>query len=120
MPNGANPKKPVPQDWHRADVKAALDKAGWSLRQLGLHYGYTADGSPLGEVFRKPWPKAEAIVAAAIGVKPQTIWPSRYDANGQPNRRQKPGPAPKRPPHIKPVKGSTPTGGGNPQKAARA
>lgn len=117
MPNASSPKKPAPQDWHRADVKAALDKAGWSLRQLGIHYGYSQKSSPLGEVFRKPWPKVERIIAAAIGVKPHEIWPSRYDSTGKPNRRM--GRAPKRPPHIKPVKGSTPTSGGNPQKAAR-
>jgi len=115
MPTDTSPKKPAAQDWHPSDVKAALDKAGWSLRQLGFHYGYSGDSS-LSEVFRKPWPKVEKIVAAAIGMKPQAIWPSRYNADGTPNRRK--GRAPKRPPHIKPAKGSTRTAGSNPQKAA--
>jgi len=118
MPTDNGPKKPAPKDWHPSDVKAALDKANWSLRQLGFHYGYTGDSS-LSEVFRKPWPKAEKIIAAAIGVKPQDIWPSRYDAKGNPNRRM--GRAPKRPAHITSSgKGTTPPAGGNPQKAARA
>lgn len=33
------PKKPIPQDWHPADIKAALEKAGWSLQQLSLAHG---------------------------------------------------------------------------------
>ncbi|TBV76838.1 helix-turn-helix domain-containing protein [Pseudoxanthomonas winnipegensis] len=117
MPNATSQKNPAPKDWHRADVKAALDKAGWSLRQLGIHYGYSQKSSPLGEVFRKPWPKVERIIAAAIGVKPQDIWPSRYDTKGNPNRRM--GRAPKRPAHIKPDQGSTGVDSGNPQKAVR-
>jgi len=115
MSETKGPKKPAPQDWHPADVKAALDKAGWSFRQLGLHYGYE-NGNSLNDVLRKPWPKAERIVAAALGVKPQAIWPSRYDADGTPNRRM--GRAPKRPPHIKPLQGTTRVRAGNPQRKA--
>ena len=75
------------QDWHRADIKAALEKAGWSLRSLGKEYGYSPGSLKL--ALRKPWPKAEAIIAAAIGVKPWEIWPSRYH-NGKPNRPMDP------------------------------
>ena len=28
------PQKAKKQDWHRADIKAALEKAGWTLRKL--------------------------------------------------------------------------------------
>ncbi|RPE81812.1 helix-turn-helix domain-containing protein [Vulcaniibacterium tengchongense] len=116
MPTAAAPKKPAPQDWHPSDIKAALDKAGWSLRQLGFEHGYTGDSS-LSEVFRRAWPKAEGIIASAIGLRPQEIWPSRYDANGNPNRRR--GRAPKRPAHAS-CKATTRAGGRNPQKAAGA
>ncbi|GAP66302.1 Nlp family transcriptional regulator [Mizugakiibacter sediminis] len=78
-------KKPAPKDWHPADIKAALTKAGWSFNQLGLAHGYTSK-STLTAVLRQPWPKAERIVADAIGVHPMTIWPSRYRADGTPNR----------------------------------
>lgn len=78
-------KKPAPQDWHPADIKAALTKAGWSFNQLGYAKGYTSK-STLTSVLRQPWPKAEAIVAEAIGVHPMEIWPSRYNADGTPNR----------------------------------
>ena len=78
-------KKPAiatPEDWHRVDIKAALEKAGYSLRQLSLQHGY-APGS-LKATLDTPWPRAERIIAEAIGVSPSVIWPSRYDADGKP------------------------------------
>lgn len=78
-------KKPVPaanEDWHRVDIKAALERAGYSLRQLSLQHGY-APGS-LKAALDTPWPGAEQIIARAIGVAPTVIWPSRYDADGNP------------------------------------
>lgn len=69
-------KKPACKDWHKADIKAALEKAGWTLRTLSETHGY-APGS-LVEALRRPWPRAERIIAQAIGRTPQEIWPSRY------------------------------------------
>ncbi|QNT25334.1 helix-turn-helix domain-containing protein [Ralstonia solanacearum] len=76
------PKKPVVQDWHRADIKAALEKAGTSLRQLSLQYGYAP--TSLKGALCAPWPAAEQIIATAIGVAPSAIWPTRYDESGNP------------------------------------
>jgi len=84
MSNVDSPKKPVSDDWHPADIKAALEKAGWSLRRLSLHNGFS-DGL-LKHALHRPYPRAERMIARAIGVKPQDIWPSRYD-----NRRPKRG-----------------------------
>lgn len=69
-------------DWHPADVKAALEKAGWSLRRLSRHHGYLSDWFK--HAFRRPSPIAEGIIAAAINLHPAMIWPSRYDAAGHP------------------------------------
>ncbi|MDK9520120.1 helix-turn-helix domain-containing protein [Vibrio vulnificus] len=63
-------------DWHRADVKAELEKKGLSLRKLALSAGLAE--STLSNVFRVNYPKAQKIIADAIGVPPETIWPSRY------------------------------------------
>jgi|SRR5690554_2737855 len=71
------PKKPALKDWHRADIVAAVRKAGWTLRKLSLHHGY-ADGGTLTKAMDRPWPKGERLIAEAIGVDPATIWPSRY------------------------------------------
>lgn len=71
-------------DWHPAYVVAALRERGLTLRRLSLDSGYAAQ--TLQQVLRRPWPKAERIVAAAIGVSPYVIWPSRYNPDGIPNR----------------------------------
>lgn len=104
-------KKPAAEGWHWADVLAAIRKRGWSLRQIAKAEGYT-DGNALGEAARRPYPKAEAIIAAYAGVEhPMVIWPKRYDASGKPNRPMGPKPRFRQPP----VKAITPVGGRNPQ-----
>jgi Ner family transcriptional regulator len=69
-------KKTTHADWHRADVVAALHKKGWSLRALSRHSGLS-DGT-LKSALDAPYRKAEGIIAAAIGVEAQEIWPERY------------------------------------------
>lgn len=63
-------------DWHRADVLAALKKAGWTLSALSHHHGYGR--TTLHATFDRKWPKGEALIAEAIGLSPQSVWPSRY------------------------------------------
>lgn len=82
MPKINTSKKPAPKDWHRADIKAALEKAGWTLRGLSAARGYQPKSLSL--VMSRPWPAAERIVADALGEAPQAIWPSRYHADGTP------------------------------------
>jgi Ner family transcriptional regulator len=73
--------KPTSQeDWHPADIKAALDKAGWTLRSLAAHHGTSA--TPLSHAFLRSYPLNERRIADAIGVIPQVIWPSRYNTDG--------------------------------------
>lgn len=66
----------TPNDWHPADVVAALRKAGWSLRKLSQHHGYGP--TALGNALYRRWPKAQRLIAEAIGISPEVIWPSRY------------------------------------------
>lgn len=94
MSHAKGAKKPVSSDWHPADVLAALHKAGWSLRQLALEHGYRHRSS-FSVALRQPYPKVEAIIARALGRRPQDIWPSRYRADG--GRIRRAGPAPMRP-----------------------
>lgn len=78
------PKKASPGDWHPADVVAALRKAGWSLRRLSLANGNHP--CVLKHALVTAYPRAQQLIADAIGIAPQAIWPSRYDAHGQPLR----------------------------------
>lgn len=89
-----NKKAAALQDWHPADVVATLRKAGWSLQQLAFHHGYTSRQA-FSKALHAPYPAVERLIAGALEVKPESIWPSRYGADGLPNRS--PGPKPLRP-----------------------
>lgn len=101
------------QDWHPADVVAALRKAGWSLQQLAFHHGYTSRQA-FSKALAGPYPRVERLIADALGTEPQAIWPTRYDDQGRPNRPS--GPKPLRPVLPTHVNKDRPTKmGGNPQ-----
>lgn len=76
------PKKPAPTDWHKADIVAAIWKRGTSLQRLSRQHGYCAGALQL--ALHRPWPKAERIIAGALGIAPQRLWPSRYHEDGTP------------------------------------
>lgn len=115
MSSSTAQKKPVVQDWHPADVVAALRKKGWSLQQLAKEHGY-AGRSALSSALSQPYPKAEAIIAKALGFAPQEIWPTRYNADGTSNRTR--GTKPMRPDQLRSVdKATTPVRTGNLQNA---
>lgn len=80
------PSKPrrTRQDWHKADIKAALEKAGFTLRGLSISRGKSA--GYYRETLHRPNPKAERDLAEILGTKPHQIWPSRYEADGSPKR----------------------------------
>lgn len=68
-------------DWHRADVIAALKKKGISLASLSREAGLNS--RTLNNALDRRYPKAERIIANAIGVKPNDIWPSRYEVEAR-------------------------------------
>ncbi|WP_084480026.1 helix-turn-helix domain-containing protein [Methylomicrobium lacus] len=74
------------QDWHPADVTAALHKSGWSMHKLARHHGLTTSGT-FSKALRSSYPIAERRIADALGIHPKEIWPSRYYENGEPKPR---------------------------------
>ncbi len=75
------------QDWHNAKIISELRiRANRSLRKLSEDN----DLSPntLSQALQRPYPKAESIIAKAIGVNPSEIWPSRYNSDGTTSRRK--------------------------------
>ena len=74
-------KKPVDQDWHPADIKAALHKKGITLSGIAKAYGLNGSTS-LSSTFTRSYPINEQRIADAIGVHPKVIWPSRYNQDG--------------------------------------
>jgi Predicted transcriptional regulator len=63
-------------DWDKDDIYYALRKRGLNLcelsRRAGLHER-TLNNS----LYRK-WPKGDQIIADAVGLSVNDIWPSRY------------------------------------------
>lgn len=70
----------LPQDWHAEQVKAAVRMRGSTLSALAEANGYEA--SSFGKALRQQWPAVERIIAQFLDLRPQHIWPSRYDRSG--------------------------------------
>jgi Ner family transcriptional regulator len=84
MTNLNTPKKNA--DMTADEVREALYQAGWPLYKLGALHG--VNRSSLQVALYSPAPRSEARIAEALGVTPQEIWPSRYNADGKPNRKK--------------------------------
>lgn len=78
----SNPaKKTSREDWHPADIKCALAKAGWTLAALAQQHGMST-ATPLSHTFLRSYPLNEKRIADAIGVPVWEIWPSRWNDDG--------------------------------------
>lgn len=76
------PKKASPEDWHPADILAALHKRGVTLRALSRAYGFKCSSAFSVAMLRPTYPGNEKRLADALGVHPMVIWPSRYFDDG--------------------------------------
>ncbi|HDC4636612.1 TPA: helix-turn-helix domain-containing protein [Enterobacter cloacae] len=76
------------KNWHPADIVAALKKHGTSLAALSRKAGLSS--STLANALSRPWPKGEWLIAQALNISPEMIWPERYfDEKGTPIFRQR-------------------------------
>lgn len=67
-------------NWSRNRIVFAIREAGTNLAQIAEGAGlsrFTIYGA-----LERPYPRAHAIIAAALGVGRQDIWPEFYDAAG--------------------------------------
>ncbi|MFQ1016510.1 helix-turn-helix domain-containing protein [Gilliamella sp. BG7] len=74
-------------DWHPADIIAALKKKGTTLANLSRKSGLSS--STLSNALVRPWTKGEVIIAKELNLEPHEIWPSRYinSSTNQPIKR---------------------------------
>lgn len=76
------------EGWHRADIRAAVEKAGKTLTQLALDHGLEEWACRIA-LTRRHIPGEKAI-AALIGVPVWVLWPGRWRAprspGGEPGR----------------------------------
>lgn len=64
------------KDWHPADIVAGLKKRGTTLAAVSREAGLAS--STLANTLNRHWPKGERLIAEALGITPEQIWPSRY------------------------------------------
>ncbi|AWW56563.1 transcriptional regulator [Pasteurella multocida] len=64
------------EDMHRADIVALVRKSGTSISALSVKAGLRP--TTLNNALERRYPKGEKIIADAVGLTPEDIWPSRY------------------------------------------
>lgn len=77
MNSNTRPTSQSTQAWHPADIKAALEKAGYSFVRIAAEHGYSPN-APSKVLFR-PWSQVQEIIGEILGVSPAKIWPDRYE-----------------------------------------
>jgi Ner family transcriptional regulator len=65
-------------------VKEMILKTGITLTALGVSNGFSEAAVSI--ALRKRSPYVQKLIADHLGVRPQELWPSRYDENGSPIR----------------------------------
>jgi Ner family transcriptional regulator len=68
-------------------IRLNLGLNGFTIRSFAEKNG-VKDGT-VSVVFSRPYPRMERLIADTLGLAPETIWPSRYDSAGRPNRRNR-------------------------------
>lgn len=66
----------IRQDWHPADIIAALHKRRLTLTKVSRDAGLSS--TTLANALNRPWPKGEYLISQALNIHPAEIWPSRY------------------------------------------
>lgn len=74
-------KKTSREDWHPADIVAALHKRGYTLRDIAREEGLN-DSSTLSKAMVQSYPAGERRLAKYAGVPLQEMFPTRYTADG--------------------------------------
>lgn len=72
------------QDLSPLEVKKLILDTGITLSGLGKQHGFSQAAVSLALKVKSPF--VQEVIAKRLGMRPQDIWPSRYDANGSPIR----------------------------------
>lgn len=74
----------TPRNWHRAEIKAAIEMAGTNMSAIARSAGLTPGAVGRAVANRRPMCRVKAMVARAIGRRPHEIWPSLFDDQDRP------------------------------------
>jgi Ner family transcriptional regulator len=72
------------QDMAPEKIKKLIIATGITLSELGIQNGFSHAAVSI--ALRKRSPFVQEVIARKIGMRPQDVWPSRYDENGSPLR----------------------------------
>ncbi len=64
-----------------ARIKALVYEAGLTFSDIDRMYGLRRGAAR--DALREPNPRIEHAIAAALGARPETLWQTRYHANGR-------------------------------------
>lgn len=64
-------------NWHREDIICALRKKKISLAEIGRKHGRSS--STVKNALDKPYRNGELWIASELNLKPEDIWPERYE-----------------------------------------
>ncbi len=73
-------EEPLRREW----IKFQLRARGSSLSKIAREVNVTRY-CPI-KALRSPYPRIERAIAKRLHLRPEQIWPERYDENGRPNR----------------------------------
>ncbi|MEQ8864231.1 MAG: helix-turn-helix domain-containing protein [Thalassobaculum sp.] len=62
--------------WDAIRIKGELQRRGLSLAEVSRRHGYHPNSAA--RALRVAWPEMERIIADALDMKPETLWPDRY------------------------------------------
>ena len=71
-----NRNEDLRKNWNRIDIVAALHKSGVTMRELSVQAGLKPDS--LKNALARSYPRGERIIASALKLQPEDIWPERY------------------------------------------
>lgn len=83
----------TPRNWHRAEIKAAIEMAGTNMSAIARSAGLTPGAVGRAVANRRPMCRVKAIVARAIGRRAHEIWPSLFDERDSPREDSRPKPS---------------------------
>lgn len=73
-----------PEQKHPEEIKARVRMNGTTLAEISRRGGLNQEACSW--ALKHPWPRAERLIADAIGCEPCELWPDRYDRHGRPLR----------------------------------
>jgi Ner family transcriptional regulator len=65
---------------HRADIKAALEKKGYTLTAVDKEFGFKPGAAR--DALRTGRPSAEKAIAKILNIPPYLLFPSRFNRRG--------------------------------------